>query len=292
MRGRIAMSMAGQLRRGLLFLLLFLSLSGAAVAQPRVPEISYRRVEPVFFENLPDNLHCLQASVMMVLHSLGHPAQWHEIDRATGFRDGLYSWTITGAATLASYVGGVRFYSQLDYKRFAQEGEAYLATQLSPEHMAVQKQRATAGFVRERQAAAPFVASNRYEMRALWPTELVGLLGNNLVIMNAKTEILYPGNQPGGHFVVLYASDGESVWLHDPGLPGRRSVKLPFDLVYSAYSGGELIVVPTGGQSFGPPPGPPHVSAPALAPAADPQPAPTVTITVQDGLTVINALTR
>ena len=38
------MSNAGRFRRGLLFLVLFLSLSGAAVAQPRVPDRDQERV--------------------------------------------------------------------------------------------------------------------------------------------------------------------------------------------------------------------------------------------------------
>lgn len=231
-------------RWSLFFALLFLG--STLVARPLVAEISEsRRVDPVFFQNWPDDNHCLQASLMIVLNSLGHPVRWDDVNRGTGYEDRLYTWTITGAALLARFVKGVKLYAAIDYREFARQGELYLTRIWNPSYLALQKNNASVNFAKEQKAAQAFVAANRFELRRLSQPELFGLLRDNLVILQARVNFLFPENGPGTHYVVLYAEDGDWAWIHDPGLPARRSARLPKSRVYAAYTG-ELIVVPRG----------------------------------------------
>jgi hypothetical protein len=209
------------------------------------------QVDPLFFENWPDHNHCLQAALMIVLNTLGHTIRWSDVNEATEYQGHLYSWSIQGAAMLSKFIRGVKFYSNLDYNRFAAEGEAYLQSIWHPDWLEVQKGHASPGFIREQNAAKAFVAGNTFKLKKLSSTALFDALNENLIIPLAQVASLYPGRPSGGHFIVLYANDGDSAWIHDPGLPARRSLRLPKEQVYNAYNG-DLILVPKADRRFGP----------------------------------------
>jgi hypothetical protein len=208
------------------------------------------RVDPVFFGNYPDDNHCLQASLMMVLNTLDHPVQWDDVNAATEYQDGFYTWSIQGAAALAKYIPGVKLCSGFDYKRFATEGVAYLQRRWPRNWFEVQKEHASPGFVREQKAAAAFVASSS-QQQALSSDALFDALKEYLIVPLAQTDILYPGGPIGGHFILLYASDGDAAWIHDPGLPPYQAKKIPKKLIYLAGAY-EQILIPHGGRKFGP----------------------------------------
>ena len=95
---------------------------------------------------------------MMTLHSLGYPAQREEVARATGFREGKYSWTVAGALTPSTYVKSVRLFDcrlpaiRADRRVPSDERKAIHATGPAGEGH---------GCPGGRQAAAAFLARNR-----------------------------------------------------------------------------------------------------------------------------------
>jgi hypothetical protein len=209
-------------------------------------------IEPVFFANWPDNNHCLQASIMMALNTLGHPVRWADVNAATGYRDGLYTWSIQGAAVLARFIPGVMFYSTFDYARFAVEGEAYFKRTTEPDWFRVQQQHASRGFFREQMAAQMFLERHRFELKKLSSDEMFGALNEYLLIPLTDVARLYPGASEAGHSILLYASGSNDAWFHDPGLPPYRAHRLPKDRIYEAYRVvGDLILIPHGGRRFG-----------------------------------------
>jgi hypothetical protein len=145
----------------------------------------------------------------------------------------------------------VKLYAGLDYGEFARQGEGYLASIWSPEYFSLQRKFASPNFVKEQEAAETFVANNKFELNRLAESEFVELLRENLIILQTQANLLFPDSGSGTHYVVLYAEDGDSIWLHDPGLAPRRSVRLLKAKVYAAYTG-EIIAVPHGGRKFGP----------------------------------------
>jgi hypothetical protein len=207
---------------------------------------------PVPFENF-DNNHCLQVSLMGVLTTLGHPVRQAEIDKATGWEKGLWTWTIPGAAVAAKFVPGVRLLSPFDFRRFADEGEAYLKTQWSPQRFRDQRAHASPNFAKEQQAAKQFMTSGTFELRKP-PTadEMTKLLKDYIIVPQVDYGRLYRGQANGGsHYIVVYAAEGENFWLNDSGLPMKARLRHPKQMVQAAMTG-DVLLIPHGGRKFGP----------------------------------------
>ena len=205
---------------------------------------------PAFFENDTDDNHCLQAAIMIVLSSMGHPVRRAEVEAGTNFKKNLYTWSIEGAAYLAKFVSGVQLYSILDYAKFAQNGESYLREFWTPAHFGLQKSKASQDFKKEQVAAERFISSGTFELIIPPKEKLISSLKENLIIAMVGVNRLYPERGQGVHFIVLYAHADGMIHFHDPGLPPRPRSRLPKDRVYSALND-ELLVVPLGTQKFG-----------------------------------------
>lgn len=147
-----------------------------------------------------------------------------EIDATLQFQPGLFTWTISAAALLAERIDGVAIYSALDYRRFAEEGEAYLAGYWTPDWYSNQKQYASPNFERERKAAAEVIGKARFENRQLSNDEIYQILSRgDFVIANLDHAILNSTPITFGHFVLAYGISGNNILLHDPGPPATQS---------------------------------------------------------------------
>jgi hypothetical protein len=147
----------------------------------------------------------------------------------------------------------VIFCSTFDYARFAVEGGAYFKRTREPDWFRVQQQHASRGFAREQKAARAFLERHRFELRKLSSDEMFGALNEYLLIPLTDVATLYPDASEAGHSILLYTSDSNDAWFHDPGLPPYRSHRLPKSRVYEAYRVvGDLILIPNGGRRFGP----------------------------------------
>ena len=202
------------------------------------------RPEPIFYANLDDDLHCLQAALKMTLDTVGKPISWGEADAAVDFVPGLYSWSISAAAAIAERVQGTKFFSALDYREFAERGEGYLASVCRPEWYRLQKSKSTPGFSRELAAARKFINSGVLEVTQIGSQDLESLLGCNLVI--CLINLARTTGQRGeiAHFVLLYDAPGGQFRYHDPGLPPIKGASLEKALFMQAFEGSEAIAVP------------------------------------------------
>jgi len=121
---------------------------------------------------------------------------------------------------------------------------------MSPDWFSLQKSKASKNFEKEQTAAQFFMERGIFENKHPSKKEMFEALDKHLLISLTALERLYPERKPNAHFIVLYASDGDMVWLHDPGLPPKRSVRLKQQHFYDAYQG-DLVMVPLGNHKFG-----------------------------------------
>jgi len=207
-------------------------------------------VEPKFYSNREDNMHCLQAAVMIVLNTLVGEAKWDEVNAMTEYEKGLYSWTPRAVVAMNEKIKGVKLISGLDYQEFARRGEEYLRGYMSQEWFEDQKQHASKDFKREQRAAKDCVSKNLFEQRVVLSDDIEDWLNNYLLIALVNAKML--SNQQGvaGHLVVVYSHKSDVFLLHDPGLPPHHAWSVPKEKFMSAFKG-ELILVPKGNVPIG-----------------------------------------
>ncbi|MBI2624331.1 SEC-C domain-containing protein [Candidatus Parcubacteria bacterium] len=195
-------------------------------------------------------MHCLQAAVMMVLNTLDGPASWEEVNEMTKYEEGKYSWTPAATVTLAERLPGTKLISNLDYRQFAERGEAYLREYWDPAWYNDQKSYASPGFVREQQFAKNLVAKGLFEHRPIDRTEIERLLMDHLLIASVNASRLSGEEDTVGHLVVIYENLGDAFELHDPGLPPHPHWRVNKNVFAQTFQN-ELIVVPRGGFRSG-----------------------------------------
>lgn len=198
---------------------------------------------PVFYANQPDNNHCLQASTLMILNSLGYPTDWEKINKLTKYDDRYYSWTIVAASIISNLIPDMRLITTLDYTRFAEEGEEYLRSTWSDQWYKTQKNHASPGFKREQRFAKAFNGKFDLRKEKVPAEELSELLRNNLIIAIIDPHIISGKPGSSGHFVVLYDDKDEKFIYHDPGNPPIESAEADHEIFMQA-SKGEFLIIP------------------------------------------------
>jgi hypothetical protein len=206
---------------------------------------------PVFHANWPDNNHCLQATALMALNTLGIEATWSQINDATSYDRNLYTWAVGVAVVIAEHIPGTHFVSEWYYDQFSAQGEPYLAANWGTAWFKQQKEHASADFAKERGWADAAVNKDVFKHAKLQGSDILPLLEKSLVIAAVNEPVLY--NRPGqsGHYVLLFGGDDQKIWLHDPGLPPKPSQEVPLVKFNEAFRK-EVIIVPRPAFEFGP----------------------------------------
>lgn len=200
---------------------------------------------PKFYSNLPDNNHCLQASLMIVLNTLAGKTTWDQINKLTGYQDGLYSWSVVGAQILADIIPGTKLISHLlDYDKFAKKGDEYLKSIWSPEWYQLQKRNASPNFSREQEATKKITGKKLYEYKKFITMENIKkYLKNNLIITLIDPHVITGVPGSSGHFVVVFDHKNDNFLLHDPGLPKHENWQVNQEIFMKAFRG-DIITVP------------------------------------------------
>lgn len=199
-----------------------------------------------FQSNWPDDNHCMQACVKMVLDSLFKKTSWDKVNEMTHYQDSLYSWTPAGAVAINERISGVRMISTLDYQSFADRGEDYLKELWREDQKWFERQKkmATLGFKRERKDAQYLLSHNIFEHREITKEEIERLLKDGyLIIAIVNADLLAGREGSSGHFVLLYKQEGDDFIIHDPGLPPQEAWRMKKDKFMSAFRR-EAILIP------------------------------------------------
>lgn len=215
---------------------------------------AYMIIAPKFFEN-SDNNHCLQASVLMCVNSLGRKMSFKEIDELIGYNKSLYTWLIQATNQLQRMFSGVKLMSNLDYKKISVNAEKYLKNKWknSPEHYNDQKSHALSHFTNVQSSSKEFLENGgiyKKISKKCTKSQLSNFLKDNLVIMWVNWNKLY--GQPGfkGHFIVVFSEEDSNFIIHDSGQPPQIDEKVKKDRLLEA-GGSEFVLIPKGNSPIG-----------------------------------------
>ncbi|MCX6764089.1 MAG: peptidase C39 family protein [Candidatus Nealsonbacteria bacterium] len=186
--------------------------------------------EVPFYKN-PDDTHCYQASLKMVMKYFWPDKDffWEELDRITAKVKGLWTWTMAGLIWLQDHGIEVRDVEVFDYEKFIKFGGKYLIDKYGEE--VGESQIEHSDIEQERKIAKDFIKKIPIEKRIPTMNDLKNFLSQGyLIICIVNSRKL--NNEPGysGHFVVLKGFDDEYFFIHDPSFPTspHRLVKFSF----------------------------------------------------------------
>mgnify|MGYP001582557982 CR=1 FL=1 len=172
-----------------------------------------------FFSNTPDNYHCFQAALRIVLayYLPDREYNWQELDEITA-HTADYTWPLAGLLHCVESGLKVENIEPFDYQRFMIEGYSYLEELLGREVADIQK--AHSNLEQERKLAAEFVQKVDVEKRVPLIEDIQSaLMERRLVICNINARVFQQLAGYTGHFVVVIGGNTDGIWLHDPGLP-------------------------------------------------------------------------
>ena len=197
----------------------------------------------MFFPNWPDDNHCLQAAIMMILNTNDHPISWEKVNKITQYEDGLYTWSPAGVISLSERITGVRMVSNLDYEQFAARGEDFLKESWSDDWFKSQQLHASKHFEKEKTLTRKLIDKSLFKLKILKQEDIEQLLDGNLLIALVDAGRLVNQNYTAGHFVVVFDQDKDNFYIHDPGLPPQENWQVNKKDFTQAFRG-DLIIVP------------------------------------------------
>lgn len=175
------------------------------------------KVSVPFYVN-PDTTHCYQACLRMILRYF-EPDQdysWEELDQITAKAKDMWTWPMAGQLWLVDHGFEVRIVESFDYRRFLDEGEAYLV-ELGGKEVAA-KQIANSKIEQEYEYARQLLERVPIETRIPVVSEVCSWLDEGaLVICNVNSRTLNGSEGFSGHFVVVIGYTDDELVIHDPG---------------------------------------------------------------------------
>lgn len=194
------------------------------------------RVIP-FYSNTPDDTHCFQAALKMILKYF-LPTQdfsWKQIDKITAKKEGLWTWPFAGMLWLHAQGFQVINQEVFDYQRFVQEKNTYLIDFYGKE---VGKAQIGHSDVNQEAAFAKELLKGGILKDHLPTLEDIQqlVIDNYLLICNVNSCAL--SNKQGyvGHFIVVKEVDDQYVYFHDPGLPPLKDRRVPIATFMHAWA--------------------------------------------------------
>jgi len=188
-----------------------------------------------FYSNTPDDTHCFQAALKMVLKYFLPEKEysWEELEKKTAKVEGLWTWTMAGILWLKESCFDVVNIEQMDYRRFASEGESYLIEFFGED--VGKEQIEHSDIPQEVEYARRFADIS--ELRIPYDSEIKSFLEQGyLVICNVNSHMLNDKEGYAGHFVVVKGYDDTGFILHDPGLPAFEKRHVRFDVFERAWA--------------------------------------------------------
>jgi hypothetical protein len=190
-----------------------------------------------FFANTPDNTHCFQASLKMVLKYFLPKEEYSfkELEEKTAKIEGLWTWPFAGMLWLKEKGFIVEDIEVFNYREFAENGEKYLLEFYTKE--VAEAQIIHGDIPTEARRAKDLVEKIHQEVRLPKTEEIIDFLNKgHLVICNVNSKTLNGKIGYSGHFIVVKGYDETSLIIHDPGLPGQENRKVHFDLFEKAWA--------------------------------------------------------
>lgn len=190
-----------------------------------------------FYENTPDDTHCVQACYRMVLkyYSPENDYSWQQLDEITAKQPGMWTWPMAGLCWFAGNDYEVVYIEDFDYLRFKNEGEAYLVERYGKE--IAREQAEHSKIDEELKWAEKFVKKVHIQSRVPELEEIIKLLDDGyLVIASVNYRSLHNRDGYVGHSVLVKGYKDGTLILHDPGGPGIADFEVSIEQFKSGWS--------------------------------------------------------
>ncbi|PJE63370.1 hypothetical protein COU89_03690 [Candidatus Roizmanbacteria bacterium CG10_big_fil_rev_8_21_14_0_10_45_7] len=183
----------------------------------------------LFFPNTPDDTHCFQAGLKMILKYFLPDKDYsmEELDVLCAKKEGLYTWASQALLNLHAMGFDIVDIDTFDIDAFMRTGGEYLIKKYGAEMGNIQVR--NSDIVQEQRIYGEYSKLGIHQQHLPTITDIKHLLNEGyLACCNVNYYALNGKEGYGGHFVVIYSYDTEGLFLHDPGLPPQPHRKVPY----------------------------------------------------------------
>ena len=199
-----------------------------------------------FHQNLKDNIHCFQASLMMALSFLDPKTRYSyaEIDRITGFKKKYLTWNSLALLWLARKGYRVKDISTFDCEAFAKRGKTYLREYWRPDVYAAQDSQSD--LIKEQRLTKRLLQTKGIEMIKKKPTLAMlekHLASGWLAIANIDVSRFDNAKNYIAHSIIVTTISRSSIFFHDPGSTPRKNRRINRKKFARVLADGELLLI-------------------------------------------------
>jgi hypothetical protein len=190
-----------------------------------------------FFSNTPDDTHCFQAGLKMILKFFvpNKEFSFEELDKISAKKEGLYTWPMAALIWMQEHNFEVINFESFDYKQFINKGTRYIFEEFGEEVGKTQIE--NSDIEQEIKLSKIFLEKIKTQKTIPKKGDIVRLIDKNYVVaVNLNSEILNNSTGYIGHFVIIKGYDDKSFILNDPGLPGMENRIVPFETFEKAWA--------------------------------------------------------
>jgi hypothetical protein len=190
-----------------------------------------------FCSNTPDNTHCFQAALKMILGYFWPDENytWEELDRATAKVAGKWTWPMAGLIWLQEKGLEIIDIEAFDYEKFIERKNRYLIEEYGK--AVAQAQIENSNIEQEIKYAKKLIQLIKVKKAIPQLEEIKKLMEEDyLVMVNLNARTLNRQEGYAGHFVAIKGFDEKGFILNDPGLPGIENRPVDFALFEKAWA--------------------------------------------------------
>ncbi len=188
-----------------------------------------------FYKNLSDKTHCFQACLKMIFKYFfpERDYSFKELDKISKKKKNKWTWPMAALLFLRKNGLKVKFHAELDYKKFAKNGEYYLK-ELYPKD--AEKIIEMSDISAEIKNTKEMLKYNIFSVKRISLKDIFRKFQQSyLIIFNINSRIVNRKKGFCGHFVLLTGFDKNNIFIHDPGLPPKPNRKVSKKLFLKAW---------------------------------------------------------
>jgi len=190
-----------------------------------------------FFSNTPDDTHCQQAVLRMVVKRFWPKEDytWEELDKISAKPVDKWTWPMASLIWLADRGVEIKDVETFDYEDFKNRGGDYLADFYGDETAKIQI--AHSDIEQERKLVDEFIQKVVVDKRTPTTSEIKELLEDDyLVWCNVNARALVGKQGYSAHLVLIKGYEENELILHDPGIPPRENVRVSEETFETAWA--------------------------------------------------------
>ncbi len=190
-----------------------------------------------FYSNTPDNIHCVQACMKMVLEyfSPDKKLSFEEWDKISCHKEGLWTWSMASLIWFKKNNFEVINIEAFEYEHFSNEGEKYIIDFFGEE--VGQSQIRHSDIQQEIIISRDFIKEIESEIRVPNIQDIRSLLKNGFVVVcSINANALDDLEGYSGHSIVVKGCTDSGLIIQDPGLPPRQDYEVCDAQFYKSWA--------------------------------------------------------